>query len=522
MANHIEIKDLKGIKYLNFKIPGQGVYVLTASNGSGKTTLINCLSRLQNTRAFNQSFIQHIAENVDYYENSTITYTSSKNTSVSYTYRKYSDSWRPTSKNSAALKEFGYTTVKVMPPLGNRVYIQHQTIRSGTLKAASENLRQAMSSILDNPKFMELRKIILGETRGKARRNNTAFLLVGENRRLRDGKSHKSYYSESSFSLGEIFTLNLLFEIENISNNSLLIIDELEVALHPKVQINLLSYLEQKSVEKNLTVIVSTHSSSLIKCAKNLIYLESDFGIVTPHYNCYPTMALREVAVEEDIQPDFIFFVEDDAAMLVLKEMIITYFRLNPTKYKPLWKILPIGGYPEVLRFIKNSNLYLLNRRIGQYAFLDGDVQQTKKDLKLKGNSRTTSENTLWQLFIELEKKTKYLSFTPEQGLWEWLNFSTAFAQSLINIRFPDSTVELKSLIKNCILNFPNPSSNPREEAKHKIAWICSTVSIQTNEDVKRIKQHLFSAFCENLYSSQNNKNELNKLFGPIFRHKHN
>jgi predicted ATPase len=521
--NYIQIENLKGIKEMNFKIPNPGVHVITASNGSGKTTLITCIARLSDSRSFNTNFIQHRASNVDSYLNSKITYVSRNNSSVTYTYREGSDSWRPTTQNTSTMREFGFGEIIVIPTLGKRVYIQRQTIGGGTVRAASASLREAMSSVLENPKFNELRKINLGETRGRRgrnRRSNTAFILIGASERGRDGRLSRTYYSESSFSLGEIFTLNLLFELETISDNSLLVIDELEVALHPKVQINLLNYLKEKAIEKNLTILVSTHSSSLIKCSPSLIYLDSDNeGVVKVHYNCYPTLALKEVAVEEDMQPDFVFFVEDDAAVSILREMILIYLNINPTRHKPLWKILPIGGFQEVLKFTKNADSYLLNRRIGQYAFLDQDVLQSRNDLRHKGNNRTDGENRIWQLFQELENKIKYLNITPELGVWEWLRDNPQTAQTLINDRFPDSSIDMNVILRNCNTNFPNVSNNPREDAKNRLSWINTNISSQTNEDVKRVRQHLFSAFCENYFSIQDNRNELNRLLGPIFRH---
>lgn len=520
--NIIRIENVKGIKEMEFILPTSGVHVITASNGSGKTTLMTCILRLKDTGAFNRNFIQSKSRNVDSYLDSKITYKSRLGTSVTYTYRNISDSWRPLTQTAKALNEFGYSNIIFIPTLGKRIYIQNQVIRGGQVRAASEEMRDAMTSVLENPKFQELRKINLGETRGRIgreRREVTAFVLLKGFERIGNSRT-RTYYSESSFSLGEIFTLNLLYELKTIPNDSLLIIDELEVALHPKVQVNLLKYISTKALEKNLTVIVSTHSSSLIKCAPNLIFLDSDNnGNVSVHKNCYPALALQEVSVDEDLEPDFVFFVEDESAASLLREMILIYLTNNPNKHKPLWKILPIGGYPEVLRFTRNANTYLINRRIGQFAFLDGDVLQTKNQLQQKGNQRTIAENEIWELFQELNDRTKYLSITPELGIWEWLVNNTPNATNLVNMRFPDTYINLNNLINNCNANFPNQAANTRNDAKRKLSWICNEIYTQTNEDKKRIKQHLFAAYCESHFSIQNNRNELNQLFGPIFRH---
>jgi len=523
--NHIIIKNLKGIKYLDFEMPNPGAYVITASNGSGKTTLMHCIERLANTRVFNDNFIQHRSWNVDSFGDSQITFKSNNNNEVTYTYRRSSDTWRPTTLTASTLTDFGYNNIVAMPPLGKRVYVQKKTIGGGFVKAAENELRVAMSKVLENDVFLQLRKFKIGETRGRGgikRRSSFAFLLP-KGFVTRNNKRTQTYYSESSFSLGEIFTLNLLFEVENIFDNSLLLIDELEVALHPKVQINILRYLEDKSRGKNLTVIISTHSSSLIKCAKSLIYLQNkgdgDIGV---HYNCYPTLALREVAVEEDILPDYVFFVEDTSAELYLREKIKHYFIINPNRQQPLWKILPIGGYPEVLRFTHRAHQYLLQNRIGQYAFLDQDVIDVKNSLQQKGNDRTEAENELFGLFISQANKIKYLSITPELGIWQWICNHIAEFQNLINQRFPDAVIDINQLLNHCAIEFPNPPNNVRTEAKNKISWICNAISETTNEDIRRTKQHLFASFAFNKYSIQENKNSLNQLFGPIFSHQGN
>ena len=93
-GNHIEIKKLKGIGFLDFEIPKPGVHVITAINGSGKTTLMACIERLKNTGALSKHFIQQKSPNVDSYVDSAITYKSKIGNSVTYTYRKDSNSWR--------------------------------------------------------------------------------------------------------------------------------------------------------------------------------------------------------------------------------------------------------------------------------------------------------------------------------------------------------------------------------------------------------------------------------------------
>jgi len=518
--NHIIIENLKGIAHLDFEIPNPGVYVITAANGSGKTTLMHCIERLSNKRVFRDNFTQHGSWNVDSFEESRITYRSNTEREVTYTYRDGSDSWRPTTQNSGALEDFDFSQIVAIPTLGMRVYIQNKTILGGKVRAAQSELRIAMARVLENDKFLDLLKMNLGDTRGrggKNRRNNTAFLLP-KRKDSRFGKPIQTYYSESSFSLGEIFALNLLFELEAIAENSLLVIDELEVALHPKVQVNILRYLEERAEEKNLTVIISTHSSSLIKCARKLIYLQNEgLGNINVLYDCYPAVALQEVCVEEDLQPDFVFLVEDSSAEIFLREKIRYYFSQVDHRVQPVSKILPVGGYAEVLRFLRRSDGYLLQRRIGKYAFLDHDVLNAREALRHKGGDRSPAENDLLDLFNSQNEKIRFLTITPELGLWNWILEHRNECQQLLNQRMPDAQINIRNLIDECARAIPNQAQNERVAAKNNIHWLLKQIERVSNRDVVRISQHFFASFVSAKYSIPANKNALMELFGPIF-----
>lgn len=67
--------------------------------------------------------------------------------------------------------------------------------------------------------------------------------------------------------------VRLVERIEGVNDNALILLDEAELALHPRVQVNLLNYLK-KSARENLCVFVSTHSPTMIKAVnKENIYL---------------------------------------------------------------------------------------------------------------------------------------------------------------------------------------------------------------------------------------------------------
>lgn len=509
MSKTIVISNFKHIRRLEFSIPDEsGVYVLTGSNGSGKTTLMTCLLRIGWPAAF-QTYFKTGTERVDSYSG-TITYTVNQ-TSVSY--RHAGSRWPPRpKKNSNLFSQFGFSEVRFLPATGNRLFIQDQNINPSNFRGVDNELKADLNHILETTKFSNLRFVQTASRRGPgsgSQRWKRAYVLKIDN----------NYYSEKNFSLGEILILNTLLLIQDVSNDSLLLIDELEMALHPRVQVRLLKYLEGKAASKNLTIILSTHSSSLIKSAKKIIYLEksNDLVDVKVHYNCYPAIVLRDVAIEEDIQPDYVFLVEDEMAELLLKETIVHYAQIEPERLIPIYKILPIGGYPQVLDFAEKTNNYLFNSKIGVYLFPDFDVKEQRSELIRKGNSRTDSEQTLHSQFEKFSSITKFLPITPELGLWEWLTENIPTVQRGLQTYYGDNTFNLSDLIRSVNEHFVNPAENPRREAKNKLKYLISLLEVRINQDFNRICHFLFSIYIRSYYNDNTNKNNLKGLFGQIF-----
>lgn len=519
-GNFIYIRNLKGIQKLIFEFPKPGVHVLSAANGSGKTTLLACINRIHNTRALNESFIQHKVHNVDSYDKTSITFINAQQVHVSYLYNKDSDRWNPSPRIRNVLED-AYTRIIYMPALDQRVYIKSGIPKNRMLKSASMALREAMTEVLQDEKFKRLKKANIGETRGRKgsnRRENTAFFLRAKDRTVK-GKIKKYFYTENSFSLGELFVLNLLYRVQTIEPDSLLLIDELEVALHPSVQLRLLRYLEKIAVERNLTVLVSTHSSSLIKCAKSLIFIEkSRNGESIVHYDCYSTYALREVTFESDILPDYVFYVEDKNAEYLLRFMIKRYLKEYPEKTDPYWKILPIGDFKTLLWFGQRSRDYLLPDTTGQYIFPDQDVIESLKTLEDRGNDRSKSEERHYQLFKELKKRIKYLHITPELGLLDWLQSNVSLVNESLRDLHQDKIVDFSRLLtdSNATMSAQN-AEKPRKAAKKILDRVVEQLAVKLGLDAEKTTSELFQIYCSNNYRNPGQLAELKRTFGPIF-----
>jgi energy-coupling factor transporter ATP-binding protein EcfA2 len=234
------------------------------------------------------------------------------------------------------------------------------------LRAASAAIIDAANLIFETGKFSMLRTINL--TRGVG---NEAFVLSL-------GGNPQTYHSEKHFSLGELCVLKLLRLLKEASNNSMIIVDELEMALHPRAQVKLLHYLEEQARVKSLTVIFSTHSLTLLKSInrRRIIYLEKqDDGEIKPIVGCFPTYAIGNIASDEETLPDIVLYVEDvfarDALTAFFEKFADEHFS-DPTA-RPTTKIVPVGPFSAVVAFLER-NRSVLPDQVTQKAVLDNDI----------------------------------------------------------------------------------------------------------------------------------------------------
>ena len=248
----VVIENIKSIKSMSFDIPNPGLHIITGTNGSGKTTLFTCISRICNSNAYRLGFPAQTNENYDLFSGQ-ITY-KFNDQEVSYS-RRENGEWRPNTKNSTVLQSFGYPQIINITTKDKRIFSQENI--KPRHRDSDTWLNLQLNNIFDTDKFSQMIKITTGDLRrGRGlkqdRRRNIAYAIpLGNNK----------YYTERNFSFGEIVLVNMLFDIQNVPNGSLILIDELELAIHPSSQIRLIHCLRNLAQERGLTILISTHSS---------------------------------------------------------------------------------------------------------------------------------------------------------------------------------------------------------------------------------------------------------------------
>lgn len=496
MPTKIEICGLRNIKKLDFVVPDRGVWLLTAGNGAGKTTLLACLRRIGHPNAFQLHFPSSLhSDRLDNHSKGSVTY-DVNGERVEYAYR--GERWTPRPRSKANLfQKLGYSSVTYIGATAERITPRPEDFDTRHIRQANRFVMEAANQIFETNKFANLRTINL--TRGTG---NDAFVLAL-------GGNPASYHSEKHFSLGELCVLKLLRLITQVSNNSMIIVDELEMALHPRAQVRLLNYLEQQAAIKSLTIIFSTHSVTLLKSAdrKKIIYLDRQSnGEVQSVVGCYPTYAIGNIAADEETLPDCVLYVEDVFA----RDMVHAFFdksandKFQEPTDRPSTKVIPIGGFREVVEFL-GRNKSVLPKYVKQMAVLDEDVlSENIATWKLKNDYANLGK------FSKLDSSVKFLPFTPEVGLMAHIAENLNEFELALRTKFGDNQIRIGDISR--VFDRSQASAALRATSKKCVFELIRYLSERTQNSDEMVRDKLCELFAQASWNSH--RSDFMKLFG--------
>ena len=394
----VEIHHIKNINngVLEFPI-GQGIYCLAGSNGCGKSTVMSCLAQ----SVFSSSL--NILNNEDFSQNSYVKFSyGTMETIWSYNFSQHN--WKsnvlmPNRIHFNGMYEGSlFYGTRFNDSLVVDNLVKTGAISLGSIIDADEYIKQKLSFILhgDLSHYQSLKRIRNKNIAQKANLKNTPYFQVFNN----------SLVSQYRMSSGECLLISLLHFIYNavirrslpVNQPILMLIDEIELALHP-VAISRLIDLLYEIIEEhdNLTVILTSHSPEVIHKINpnNLFVIESalgnSFDIINP---CYPSYAIRDVYIHDGF--DYVILVEDMLAKYIV-DTIIKKANLNTSK---LINILPIGGWENVLKFQYEANItntFGIGTKV--FSILDGDIQ----------NNVGKAYKSFSKLFLPIGSIEKYL-----------------------------------------------------------------------------------------------------------------
>lgn len=392
-ALKIVISHINNIKKAELEIPfDNGIYTFVGANGCGKSTLMLCMAQLLSKNQLgklrigdidNYSFVEY--KNDDLVQkwcwNST-GHLVSKGQSFKYNGMYEGSLFYGTrfedSTNIEQMIQEGKITEERIADADKQVKEQLSYIIHGDLKHYGTLMR------LKNKKVAEE----LGIT------NRPYFIRVGS-----------CLISQYRMSSGECLLISLLHFLYNsierrslpVDKKVLVLIDELELALHPIAINRLMEYLQKLVNEhSNLVIYLSSHSPEVIRrmSPSSLYRLNNVDGNLTLESNCYPSYLIRDLY--SNVAPDFLFLVEDHLAQFVVNRVLSQ----NNLRSSKLIHCVPVGGANNVLEL--HRELYskkILGTNVKILSILDGDMQE----------NLSKNQKKLPHLFLPIMSVEKFL-----------------------------------------------------------------------------------------------------------------
>jgi predicted ATPase len=505
MAVKITIKNLKSIKNLEFDVPLRGAFVITGANGCGKTSLLTVLHRMGAHNAFQTGLPGgKKAAGIDGIHETTLRYDINGKSVV---YRYNSERWSATPKSQSTLVSQAFSEVLFLKADSSRVEPTQNELKGVKKQPADSQLRVFMNTVFDTNRFDNLLKIRLPG------RNLTAHLI--DKSTPTDKK--KTFYSEKTFSLGELCVMRLGQKLMGMKNGGLYIIDEFEMALHPAAQIRLFSEIEKLANAANCTALVSTHSSSLIKSVKrsNIIYLENESGAVTIHRNVYPTYALQYLSLDEESAPDKLIFVEDVSAKHCVDEMWLQHVKSIQSDGQtsvPSVQVVVIGGFKEVLRFLERSKSFVpsMTRRM---AALDADAEPICVPPVPKPGASAAKLNVPQEIYQRQSGSVVFLPWTPEVGFCDLLgNDVTKHTKGIQKLT---GITNLKISLASVTGHAGKKGKEQRDLCKQAMDAIAADIATKKSWSEDRAREALLVYLVHSTLQSQ--KSLMLKISGQLF-----
>jgi len=231
---------------------------------------------------------------------------------------------------------------------------------SGTRERVSQDIEQAFSYIFDLPGNIEIYK-------AGSHVNKFTFLI----------NYSDELYSSYNAASGEEALLNILQDIFDSPNDSLILIDEIEAGFHPYIQRKLADIIQYVSWTHKKQFIITTHSPTLMSSfpQKSRVYIDIN---IDGTYRAIEKISVNAAFSKMDSvsYPLLQLYCEDDLAKFIIKSMLIE-INQEVKYFDRLINIICSGPVNQVKNDYNRHkrNYKQLKLKIGYACVFDGDYK---------------------------------------------------------------------------------------------------------------------------------------------------
>ncbi len=242
-------------------------------------------------------------------------------------------------------------------------------------------------------------------------------------------------YSNFNMGAGEEVIIAMISRINELPNSSIVLIEELELGLHPKAQKVLIEKLFSIVYAKRLQLIFTTHSPFLFNAMppKGKILLKKFNEKLEVIYAPSTSMAFSELVGETPAE--LTVYVEDHIAKMMLQELF-------PSSLLKRINLVDVGSKENVIRMVgSHYRNPLLGRAVG---IADGDL--TPKELTNWYKKYVLKEGELFDDVFESNREKMFRKFVgtnaPEVYMLEKLKTDEKFMRAI------DDSAEFRDFIR--------------------------------------------------------------------------
>lgn len=384
MLKSISIKGIPGLRGIteldiSFNYP---LTVICGQNGSGKTTLLG-LSALAfhspdnhhsyQARNYNKKKLNSYYTFMDFFFKGN---TDPDITGVEITWNYDGGALHESRKTKTIRKQTNkWMKYKTRPKRSVHYFGASRVlpaIEKNVLRGQFRVNRSQHKTFQLNDDFRDIFCEILG------RKYSAATVIQSEKYSLQSCE-YVSSYTSFNMGAGEDILLELLYYIQEAPKGSLIVIEEIELGLHPEAQRKFAKKLLEITLEKKFQVIVSSHSYTFIDNVpqKARIFIQR-IGVNTHNVLEAPTTRYAMGFLQGETLPELIIYCEDSFAERIINKVLKSELRK---------RINCIGISSSWDQVIKQCIAHVRASWDSKYlGVLDGDVSEHDLNRQMKND----------------------------------------------------------------------------------------------------------------------------------------